>query len=219
MRESVAKVNARGGLPWLESLRAVPHAQARSALLELTGVGMKVADCVCLFALDKSHVVPVDTHVWKLAVDYMPHLADSKSLTPRVYNSVLEHFEDKFGSHAGWAHQILFAAELATFKDRLPEGLRRSSPPTPKAAAKSKKKAEGGYDAGGATGLRGSAGGKVKRENHSDAAAPSTATSPKLKARRLNGGGKAALAEPAAVSPPLENDGPDDGSDSETGSR
>jgi hypothetical protein len=118
MSESVAKVIDRGGLPWLQSLRTVPHAEARAALLELTGVGMKVADCVCLFSLDKADVVPVDTHVWKIAVEYMPHLADSKSLTPRIYDSVLAHFKDKFGSHAGWAHQILFAAELNTFKDR-----------------------------------------------------------------------------------------------------
>jgi len=33
---------------WLESLRDLPYSEAHSALVELTGVGAKVADCVCL---------------------------------------------------------------------------------------------------------------------------------------------------------------------------
>ena len=32
-------------------------------LLQLTGVGPKVADCICLMSLDKHDVVPIDTHV------------------------------------------------------------------------------------------------------------------------------------------------------------
>ena len=54
--------------------RVAPHqAVCRGArvLLQLTGVGAKVADCICLMALDKHDVVPVDTHVLQIAVrDY-----------------------------------------------------------------------------------------------------------------------------------------------------
>eukprot|EP00982_Pelagococcus_subviridis_P005048 29464-Pelagococcus_subviridis.AAC.6 len=60
-----------------------PYRDARAALAELPGVGPKVAACVCLFSLDKHDAIPVDTHVWQLAVEhYVPALA-SKSLTPR----------------------------------------------------------------------------------------------------------------------------------------
>ena len=34
-----------------------------------------MAACICLFALDKHEAIPVDTHVWQLAVrHYTPHL-------------------------------------------------------------------------------------------------------------------------------------------------
>jgi N-glycosylase/DNA lyase len=49
---------------WLNSLRAVPYSEAHAALLELPGVGPKVADCVALMSLDKKGAVPVDTHGW-----------------------------------------------------------------------------------------------------------------------------------------------------------
>jgi N-glycosylase/DNA lyase len=34
----------------------------------------------------------------------------AKSLTPSVYEAIGDVFRDKFGSHAGWAHSVLFAA-------------------------------------------------------------------------------------------------------------
>jgi N-glycosylase/DNA lyase len=47
---------------WLEGLREVPYKEAHEQLLQLPGVGPKVADCVCLMSLDKMGAVPVDTH-------------------------------------------------------------------------------------------------------------------------------------------------------------
>lgn len=55
------------GVLWLHSLRGRPYREAWAALKELPGVGDKVADCVCLMALDKMEAVPVDTHVLELA--------------------------------------------------------------------------------------------------------------------------------------------------------
>ena len=66
---------------WLLSLRlpSVPFADAAAALMELPGVGPKVAACVCLFSLCKHEVVPVDTHMWQLARQhYLPQLQDAK---------------------------------------------------------------------------------------------------------------------------------------------
>ena len=42
-----------------------------------------------------------------------------------------------FGSHAGWAHNTLFVAELAHVRAGLPEELR--TPPRPKTAKKEKR--------------------------------------------------------------------------------
>ena len=44
-------------------------------------VCLQVAACICLFALDKYEAIPVDTHVWQLAVRYYtPHLKGTASL-------------------------------------------------------------------------------------------------------------------------------------------
>lgn len=39
-----------------------------------------------------------------------------RSLTPTVYSRVGNLFRDRFGQQAGWAHSLLFAAELPGFK-------------------------------------------------------------------------------------------------------
>jgi N-glycosylase/DNA lyase len=54
---------------FLLSLREKPLEECRNELTALNGVGLKVADCVALFSLDKTEVVPVDTHVWQIARD------------------------------------------------------------------------------------------------------------------------------------------------------
>jgi N-glycosylase/DNA lyase len=118
-----------GAADWLTQLRGgdrSPVAETsrravRQALLQLPGVGPKVADCVALFSLDQSSIIPVDTHVWSIAIrDYAPELKASKSLTPSVYEAVGEAFRQRFQVHAGWAHSVLFAAELPAFRGALP---------------------------------------------------------------------------------------------------
>lgn len=47
----------------LEAIRRMPYPEAREKLLTLYGVGKKVADCICLFALHHLEAFPVDTHI------------------------------------------------------------------------------------------------------------------------------------------------------------
>ncbi|GET92275.1 8-oxoguanine DNA glycosylase, putative [Leishmania tarentolae] len=47
------------------------HQHQRDMLLLLPGVGRKVADCVALFALNRTHIVPVDTHMAQVSVEYL----------------------------------------------------------------------------------------------------------------------------------------------------
>ncbi|EPS42930.1 hypothetical protein H072_3041 [Dactylellina haptotyla CBS 200.50] len=96
------------------------YKEAHEALLEFMGVGPKVADCVCLMSLDKMGAVPVDTHVWQIATrDYKFGKGKHRSLTKAVYDAVGDHFRDLWGDTAGWAHSVLFTADLRTFSDRL----------------------------------------------------------------------------------------------------
>ena len=113
----------KGGAAFLLGLRAVADARAvQDELTEFAGVGRKVADCVALFSLDQDAAIPVDVHVQHIASrDYDPTvLGGAKSLTPRVYGRVGDLFRDRFGERAGWAHSLLFVAELPSFRPVLP---------------------------------------------------------------------------------------------------
>lgn len=110
--KSVAQQLLDRGDGWLMSLRNVPYAEARAQLLELRGVGAKIADCVCLFSLDKYEAVPVDTHVMQLARRlFLPELT-TKSITDAAYRKICDEFARRYGSLAGWAQQFLYYEDL-----------------------------------------------------------------------------------------------------------
>ncbi len=45
---------------------------ARKLLMKLPGVGIKVADCVCLFALHHIQAFPIDTHIKEILKVHYP---------------------------------------------------------------------------------------------------------------------------------------------------
>ncbi|MDO5539684.1 MAG: DNA glycosylase [Eubacteriales bacterium] len=57
-----AKSIASGELD-LEAVSRMSYKKAKEELLKLFGVGEKVADCICLFALHHLEAFPVDTHI------------------------------------------------------------------------------------------------------------------------------------------------------------
>lgn len=56
----------------LEALRSPDYAEARAELMRLPGIGGKVADCICLFALHQMDAFPVDTHIKKVMELHYP---------------------------------------------------------------------------------------------------------------------------------------------------
>ena len=134
----------KGAAAYLASLRSeTPYREAQAALTSLPGVGPKVAACACLFSLDKHAAVPVDTHVWQLAVEHYTPDLQGKTLTPRLMEKVEDAIVGVFGEYAGWAHNTLFVAELAHVRASLPEELRTP----PRAKAPKKEKREGAAEA------------------------------------------------------------------------
>ena len=111
-----------GWRPDHDATASAAHREAvATALQTLPGVGRKVADCVALFSLDQPGAVPVDTHVWAIACRFLdPDLRNVRSITPAVHARVGDLFRDKYGPHAGWAHCLLFAAELNAFSALIP---------------------------------------------------------------------------------------------------
>lgn len=57
-----AKSVANGELD-LAGIQQMPYKKAKEELLKLFGVGEKVADCICLFALHHLQAFPIDTHI------------------------------------------------------------------------------------------------------------------------------------------------------------
>lgn len=114
-----------GGETYLNSLRAVMSPlDVQEALIQFPGVGRKVADCIALFSLQQKESIPVDVHVWDMACrDYGFNATTVKSLTPTVYRAVGNLFRDRFSTHSGWAHSLLFVAELPSFRPVLPSDI------------------------------------------------------------------------------------------------
>ena len=56
----------------LEAVRQMDYAHAKAALMRLSGVGVKVAECICLFALHHIDAFPVDTHIRQMLDAHYP---------------------------------------------------------------------------------------------------------------------------------------------------
>ncbi|CAH0484399.1 unnamed protein product [Peronospora farinosa] len=114
-----------GGVSYLNDIRdgkiVRPEVKKKRKSSTFASVGRKVADCVALFSLEKMEAIPVDTHVWQIACRELDAtLSERKSITPTVYRMVGDLFRTRFAPQAGWAHSVLFAADLSAFKLEVP---------------------------------------------------------------------------------------------------
>jgi len=111
-----------GGKQWLKELEEMKYEDAKKRLMSLMGIGAKVADCICLMSLGHLQAIPVDTHIYQIAARlYMPKLAKQKTVTEKIYNEIGDHFRNLYGPLAGWAHTVLFCADLKKFQIDKPE--------------------------------------------------------------------------------------------------
>lgn len=93
---------------YLQHLRTTSYHHARSELMQFPGVGPKVADCILLMSLDQSCSIPVDRHVFQLAEKWY-------KLRTKKYEEIADYFRNLWGEYAGWAHSVLFTADLRSF--------------------------------------------------------------------------------------------------------
>lgn len=93
---------------WLEATEAAPTEEARARLLELPGVGRKIADCVLLFGGGRIEAFPIDTWVEKI-------LTRAYQLEGWKLPQLQDFARIHFGPAAGYAQQYLFAAARAGF--------------------------------------------------------------------------------------------------------
>ena len=97
----------------LETLRGMSYQQARLELMNLRGVGEKIADCVLLFAYGFDSAFPVDVWVERaLQTLYFPR----RRVTEK---KLLRFAATHFGPHAGYAQQYLFHYMRVTRKNAI----------------------------------------------------------------------------------------------------
>lgn len=90
---------------YLKTLSTLSYEEARTSLQQFKGVGPKVADCIALFGLGFDDAVPVDTHVYQIAVrDY--GFKAKGSVSKEVYPKVAQKLKDVWGEKSGWCQQV-----------------------------------------------------------------------------------------------------------------
>jgi N-glycosylase/DNA lyase len=104
----------------LESLRKLSYEKAKEELLNFSGVGLKVADCVLLFSLGKLEAFPVDVWIKRVILehygsyfpnDFIRKISGKKSLTNSEYEKVSLFGRRYFGDYAGYAQEYLYHYE------------------------------------------------------------------------------------------------------------
>ena len=84
----------------LDGLQKLEYGKAKAELLELNGVGSKVADCILLFSCGKTEAFPVDTWIKKIMNELYIESKDVKKIEQFAHQ--------KFGNYGGIAQQYLF---------------------------------------------------------------------------------------------------------------
>ena len=91
----------------LEGLKGMSYEDARKRLLTLTGVGLKVADCILLFSLNKLEAFPVDVWISRIMFEHYHRQLPLYSPSTR-YRRINEFGRCYFGEYAGYAQEYLY---------------------------------------------------------------------------------------------------------------
>jgi N-glycosylase/DNA lyase len=86
----------------LRKLEKKDYADAKEELMELRGIGDKVADCILLFGYGKLEAFPVDT--WIKRVVEAAYFSGKTQSVRKIH----EFADERWGGYAGYAQQYLF---------------------------------------------------------------------------------------------------------------
>lgn len=87
---------------YFKKLSELSYDDAKVELMKLPGVGEKVADCICLFSLDKMEAFPVDVWIKRAMED--GYFEGRKS----NHKKIAQFARSYFGKNAGYAQQFLY---------------------------------------------------------------------------------------------------------------
>jgi N-glycosylase/DNA lyase len=94
-----------------DSLKRASYGDAKKALLQIYGIGNKIADCVLLFSLEKLEAFPIDIWITRVLTNQYKHLNKKKfgeKITTGQYEELSRSAREYFGRYAGYAQQYLY---------------------------------------------------------------------------------------------------------------
>ena len=92
-----------GGELDLEPLRRAPYEEAKARLMQLAGVGSKIADCVLAFSLEKMNAFPIDVWVRRALLEW--YFPEGTKMSDK---DLLQWAQAYFGRYGAYSQQYLF---------------------------------------------------------------------------------------------------------------
>jgi len=103
-----------------ERLKNATYKEAKAELVKLPGVGLKVADCVLLFSLEKLEAFPIDVWIKRVITEhysghfpreFISRTTSKRSLASMDYEKLNAFGREYFGEYAGYAQEYLYHYE------------------------------------------------------------------------------------------------------------
>ncbi|QUC64816.1 DNA repair protein [Nitrosopumilus sp. K4] len=106
------------GIIDFDYLKKCDYYEAKKNILQVPGIGNKVADCILLFSLEKFDAFPLDRWMFRILQKYYSEKFNTKtkSITDKQYTLLHEKIIDYFGPYAGYAQQFLFKMERENYQ-------------------------------------------------------------------------------------------------------
>jgi N-glycosylase/DNA lyase len=108
--KAAAHAIASGQLDF-DALKSASYGEAKKELLQVYGIGNKIADCILLFSLEKLDAFPIDVWIARALEVHYKWLHRKKfgdRITPRQYEELSGSAREYFGRYAGYAQQYLY---------------------------------------------------------------------------------------------------------------
>jgi N-glycosylase/DNA lyase len=94
-----------------DSLKKTNYYESKKELLQIYGIGNKIADCALLFSLEKLDAFPIDVWIARALARHYSWLYTIKfsdKIAPHQYEQLSEVVRRYFGKYAGYAQQYLY---------------------------------------------------------------------------------------------------------------
>lgn len=105
-----ASILVRDSIIDFDALKKSNYHTAKESLLQVFGIGNKVADCILLFSLEKLESFPLDRWIIRSLQQYYPDKFsfEGKTITEKKYRLLHDQIVQHFGPYAGYSQQFLF---------------------------------------------------------------------------------------------------------------